>query len=301
MFQIDRLFNYADLSYLKIHFDVLFYVSSVNPVKQLMLTALLSESIDSELLAFGTVSQIEHRPVEKVFIVSQRPFFIRDNVLDKAPQMAEFNYKTNFVYFTLPDLPYEKILKFNEEANALNIYWEVFSLKLLSQKLLLVNSHAKGELDLTKLRRVGLFFDQRLINSLVEKNYLHDFYPVVFELHDPLSNRFKEDIHIFFSKLWTIAKRHDKLGVEGLEEACKQISQVHQAIESKHGRRVIDINNSPDFMCFVRRSLMAKLFDSVFKDPSFREAFEMQCPFSTITFPRTELFSSTLIADFPVA
>lgn len=300
LFQIDRLFNYADLSYIKMHYEVVLFASTTNPIKQLMLTVLLGESIDIELLSFNKITQIENWSADKIFIVSQRPFYIRDRVLSGVSHGAGFNYKTNFIYFTLPEMKYEKIQKFNEEANVLSIYWEVFSLKLLAQKLIMVNSYAKGELDLKKLKHIGLFFDQRLIKTLIEKNYLHDFYPIVFELHDPLSNRFKDDIHIFFSKLWTIARRHGKLGFEGLEETCKQITEIHIAMENKLGRSIIDINNTSGFLCFVRRSLMAELFGSILNDPKFNEELVKRCPSATITFPRTELLSSSLINDIPV-
>jgi hypothetical protein len=297
IFEVENLFNFADLTYLKVHYEVVFYSAIRNPLKRLLLNVFLSNLIDVESLYFEKIPNLANWKPSKVFTVSQRPNHMKKRVISILNPEQIFNYKKNFVYFTNPYLPIEIIEKFNIEANELQLFWETFNLKLLSQKLLLVKSFASNELKESKLKFVGVFFNKKILRNLIIKNFVQDFYPVVFLLHDPLSNRYNENISIFYAKAPQIAKRHHKYELPEIAETCSKISEIHDNLKQLRNASIVDINNTKDYMQFVSRILTSKLFDDIFKDPEF--LLELKALSSTIkiSFPKTRLLESSNISD----
>ena len=190
---IDPHFKPFCLKILERFYQVRFFVPTKDKVEKEFYECLLHHIIpnskvfnylDSELSEL-----IKNTANEELFIVSARPRKLKEKMLSFEKINSVFNFRTNFIFFRNYNLYNETILYYDEQLIELGISWDIFNLKFLASRLLIMRKIRSKEIDSSDLVLVQIYNSPEYINKGVNLNLFYEGYPVIYSFAHPLSKR----------------------------------------------------------------------------------------------------------------
>lgn len=190
---IDPHFKPFCLKILERFYQVCFFVPTKNKVEKVFYECLLHNIIpNSKVFNYSDLELselIKKTANEELFIVSARPRKLKEKMLSFEKINSVFNFRTNFIFFWNYNLYNETILYYDEQLIELGITWDIFNLKFLASRLLIMRKIRCKEINSSDLVLVQIYNSPEYINKGINLNLFYEGYPVIYSFAHPLSKR----------------------------------------------------------------------------------------------------------------
>lgn len=226
---------------------------------------------------------------EKTYIISKRPEFI-NNFLSK--KKINFDFKNFFIYFDNLWLN-EKRDFFDLQANKFSIKWDLLILKNLKNKIKIIEDIKNKKIEEKNLLKIGINFSTKILYKEKVRNFINDFFPLIFVPYDCTSKRDNDDFNVIMAKITESLIFRGIRDYDSINEKCEEIKNTLISWENKYNRKILFSNTIKNYCVYYDRFHCYNFFNKILENEDFKKKLDKSFPGVKIKYPKT-IYSKNL-------
>jgi hypothetical protein len=284
LFEILDNLSKEDIDKLNKSYDVKFVIfEEENNVFDKDLLKIVGQNIGIENDIFYFKELSKNLTNKDFYVVSNRIDFIQRKV---KKQFNDFDFENNFIFFFNfhSDMKNEQ---YRDIFDELKIKWELGFLKNLENKLEIIEGIKKGNLQEDKLIFIGIDLSISIIYNEKKQQYFKDSFPLVFCNFNLFTIR--KNICILMTKIKKSFFRNHKINNTCIKKSFKNLNKYLAELEKQAVHKILYSNFLKNYQIYYDRYASFDFFNTVLKNPEFRERFNSEFPGIRIRYPATIL------------